>query len=251
MTMRFSPTEAELGIASALEAPAPAFGIAGPRPEVEVEPEEFNRLPEVLTLYHAKRALRRVAERNAYPAFALLSVTTGGNAVGLDMVTSSWPGDPCETLREPSGAGAELRLALVEAIVPFYLSAERRARIGAPSPHVLCLPVYNDAGRGALFFAASREEETGFHAGLHLYALYIFARVSALSRPRLPAAALAPREIDCLRWSAAGKTSGEIAAILGVSENTVNSYLAAAAQKLNAVNRVQTVAQAIRLGLLP
>ena len=74
---------------------------------------------------------------------------------------------------------------------------------------------------------------------------------STLTRPRLPAAALAPREIDCLRWSAAGKTSGEIAAILGVSENTVNSYLAAAAQKLNAVNRVQTVAQAIRLGLLP
>ncbi|RYG64598.1 LuxR family transcriptional regulator [bacterium] len=167
------------------------------------------------------------------------------------MVTSSWPVDPCDALRETSGTANELKTRLSEEIAPFYLTEEQAALIGAPTAVVLCLPVYNDAGRGALLFAANEAEPEGFHAGLHLYALYIFVRISTLTRPRLPAAALAPREIDCLRWSAAGKTSGEIAAILGVSENTVNSYLAAAAQKLNAVNRVQTVAQAIRLGLLP
>ena len=72
----------------------------------------------------------------------------------------------------------------------------------------------------------------------------------SLLQPRTTATPLAPREIECLRWSAAGKTSSEIAGIIGVSENTVNSYLSSAAQKMNAVNRVQTVAQAIRLGLL-
>lgn len=222
-----------------------------PGPPLQVDDEEFQRLSEVLTLYHAKRALRRVAERNAYPAFALLSVKTGGNAISLDMVTSNWPTDPCDTLREAAGPGAELRTRLAEAISPFYLTPDQAALIAAPTPFVLCLPVYNDVGRGALFFASERDDGDDAHAALHLYAIYIYARVCALTRPRLPATALAPREIDCLRWSAAGKTSGEIAAILGVSENTVNSYLAAAAQKLNAVNRVQTVAQAIRLGLLP
>ncbi|HEX5935608.1 MAG TPA: LuxR family transcriptional regulator [Pseudorhizobium sp.] len=61
---------------------------------------------------------------------------------------------------------------------------------------------------------------------------------------------LTDREIDCLNWTAAGKTSAEIAEILGLSEHTVNHYLNRAAKKLDTVNRTQAVAKALRTGLI-
>lgn len=61
---------------------------------------------------------------------------------------------------------------------------------------------------------------------------------------------LAARELDCLRWAAAGKSSEETAIILSLSAHTVNSYLKSAIQKLGAVNRVQAVAIAVKLGLI-
>jgi LuxR family transcriptional regulator, quorum-sensing system regulator BjaR1 len=61
---------------------------------------------------------------------------------------------------------------------------------------------------------------------------------------------LSARERECLVWTSSGKTSSEIAAILGLSEHTVNHYLSAACQKLGAVNRAHAVAKAIRAGLL-
>lgn len=61
---------------------------------------------------------------------------------------------------------------------------------------------------------------------------------------------LTDREIDCLNWTAAGKTSAEIADILSLSEHTVNHYLNRATKKLEAVNRTQAVAKSLRLGLI-
>ncbi|NJR12997.1 MAG: LuxR family transcriptional regulator [Phyllobacteriaceae bacterium] len=61
---------------------------------------------------------------------------------------------------------------------------------------------------------------------------------------------LSVRERDCLQWAAAGKTALDTALILQLSPHTVSQYLATAMVKLGAVNRVQAVAKAIRLGLL-
>jgi DNA-binding CsgD family transcriptional regulator len=69
--------------------------------------------------------------------------------------------------------------------------------------------------------------------------------------PRLgPKEKLSAREIECLRWSAAGKSSDEIAIILDISSHTVVSYLKSAMRKLEAVNRMQAVARACRYRLL-
>ncbi|WP_244598668.1 helix-turn-helix transcriptional regulator [Rhizobium tubonense] len=65
-----------------------------------------------------------------------------------------------------------------------------------------------------------------------------------------PAERLSNREIECLRWSAAGKSSEEIAIILALSTHTVASYLKSAMRKLNSVNRMQAVARAFRYRLL-
>ena len=65
-----------------------------------------------------------------------------------------------------------------------------------------------------------------------------------------PREKLSAREIECLRWSAAGKSSDKIAIILSISSHTVVSYLKSAMRKLDSVNRMQAVARACRFRLL-
>lgn len=61
---------------------------------------------------------------------------------------------------------------------------------------------------------------------------------------------LSPRELECLRWTAVGKTYSEIAVILGLSEHTVRSYLKSLRLKLDAVSLAQAVGTAAGLGLV-
>ncbi len=67
---------------------------------------------------------------------------------------------------------------------------------------------------------------------------------SALTDP------LSARERECLLWVSEGKTTEEVAVILGVSANTVNRYILHATQKLSAANRTMAIAVAIRNGML-
>lgn len=79
----------------------------------------------------------------------------------------------------------------------------------------------------------------------------IFDRLSeVMSLPSKNAGLLSRRELECLNWVAKGKTTAEIAQILTLSDYTVNHYLGRATRKLDSVNRVQTVAKAIRAGLI-
>lgn len=61
---------------------------------------------------------------------------------------------------------------------------------------------------------------------------------------------LSNREIACLYWSSAGKTSWETGSILGVSESTVNFHLRNACAKLGVRGRRAAVAAALRQNLL-
>jgi DNA-binding CsgD family transcriptional regulator len=61
---------------------------------------------------------------------------------------------------------------------------------------------------------------------------------------------LSPREHECLRWTAEGKSYTEIAIILDLSEHTIRSYLKVARIKLTSVTLAQAVSKAARLGLL-
>ena len=58
------------------------------------------------------------------------------------------------------------------------------------------------------------------------------------------------REIEVVEWTAEGKTSSEIALILGLSEYTVNEYIGSAMRKLDALNRIHLVTKAIRVGII-
>jgi DNA-binding CsgD family transcriptional regulator len=58
------------------------------------------------------------------------------------------------------------------------------------------------------------------------------------------------RELECLKWTAEGKTAQEASAILGISERTVRFHLNAAREKMHCVNTTQAVAQAIAKNLI-
>lgn len=75
-------------------------------------------------------------------------------------------------------------------------------------------------------------------------------RIVLAKQPRLPAVALTAREIEVLRWTADGKTSGEIGQIMDISERTVNFHINNSLEKLNAVNKTALVIKAAMLRLL-
>lgn len=115
------------------------------------------------------------------------------------------------------------------------------------------LPTHDASGlRGAVSLAGDRDlfsaEET---KDLSYIAIHVFDRLAEIRSLDVRVVdALTDREIDCLNWTAAGKTSAEIAEILSLSEHTVNHYLNRATKKLDTVNRTQAVAKALRVGLI-
>jgi len=58
------------------------------------------------------------------------------------------------------------------------------------------------------------------------------------------------REKECLLWAAEGKTGGEIADILKITERTVTFHLQNAGNKMGASNRQHAIARAISMGLI-
>jgi LuxR family transcriptional regulator len=74
------------------------------------------------------------------------------------------------------------------------------------------------------------------------------ARMLASRLPQAPA--LTTREAEMLRWTADGKTSGEIAQFTGIAERTVNFHLNNAVDKLGVANKTAAAVKAAMLRLL-
>jgi DNA-binding NarL/FixJ family response regulator len=85
-----------------------------------------------------------------------------------------------------------------------------------------------------------------------LLATIITARLAGVARmelwPRL--VDLNDREVEALTWVARGKTSAEIAQILGLSKRTIDFHIDNARNKLGAATRTQAVMKAADGGLI-
>ena len=209
-----------------------------------------------------------LATEYAFRYFLLATFPRGDRAGFADnLVASNWP----ESLLETYGAGDAFRVSalvsrLKTTIVPVFSNAclfsrgetdvellglsERFAqvRLGdtlAFSLHDSDLNHYIIALSGQRGAPSRRERMEIVYAGMTLLDDRRIDR-----RPQAPVEKLTAREIECLRWSAAGKSSDEIAIILTISSHTVVSYLKSAMRKLNAVNRMQAIARACRYRLL-
>lgn len=65
-----------------------------------------------------------------------------------------------------------------------------------------------------------------------------------------PESKLSDRELEVLRWSCDGKTSADMAEIIGVSEATVNFHMRNACMKLGTPNKTAAAVRAALMGLL-
>jgi DNA-binding response OmpR family regulator len=61
---------------------------------------------------------------------------------------------------------------------------------------------------------------------------------------------LGDREVECLTWAARGKTSSEIAQIIGTSKRNVDFHIESACRKLNVATRVQAAVKAVSARLI-
>ena len=85
-----------------------------------------------------------------------------------------------------------------------------------------------------------------------LLATIIEARLARVARSRTggSGAQLSERELETLTWAARGKTSEEIASILGLSKRTVDFHIDNARGKLSVATRTQAVLRAVSTGLI-
>lgn len=184
-----------------------------------------------------------------------------------NVLLTSWPDDMLKTYDHAGLVfGSPVVERLRQSTIPFTYDSERTNRRRADGKATIAVslfdghglsrgayfPAHNSAGlRGALAFGGMRETLTSREmAELNAMANLIFTEIVDLRAGRRQNVSLSRREIECLSWASAGKTSVEMSEILGLSEYTVNHYLNRATRKLDAVNRVQAVAKAIRAGLL-
>lgn len=219
------------------------------------------------TQYDVVRLLKKVTE--SYGLRAFLVVTMPGSltqAIQSISVVSSLPAELTSRydqalLMGTSPVFSRLRVSTV----PFAVDLEKEPAAGSREVDVRGLfegyrlqryamfPVVDPEGqRGAVSFYGDRPLPTTQEMlELSMLSIHVFDKLYHMGRhDQRQGEALSEREIDCLNWTAAGKTSAEISEILGLSEHTINHYLNRATRKLDTVNRTQAVAKAIRTGII-
>lgn len=214
--------------------------------------------------------LRRAGFLYGFDGFCISGIPLPGEKVDPYLLLAGWP----EGWLEHYGAEDFIHVDPVvrhvkRSTMPFcwsdapYASDDRAAlRVMDDAAAIglaagITVPIYRTNGCQALVtFGADRLDlSAADRAAIHLFSIYAHDRARSLMDEfsgggRRPPPRLAAREIECLKWSAAGKSAWDISVILHISQRTVEQYLASAAFKLGSVNRVQTVAEAMRHGLI-
>lgn len=216
-----------------------------------------------------KRSLERMTKEAGFDFFLIASFPRGDATSFVEnRIASNWPQTLVNLYEEADMFYcSELVNALKHTIIPVYCNAGTFGGAAANIENRRLNAVFQMHGLQATFGFSLHDADlkqyifafSGTRATLEYeeqMALF-FAAMQALDRFSIanrgeegPAETLTRREIECLRWSAAGKSSDEIAIILDLSSHTVVGYLKSAMRKLDSVNRMQAVARALRYRLL-
>ena len=116
----------------------------------------------------------------------------------------------------------------------------------------LCMPIHIDgelAGAVSLMGDPKGLSERQV-LEVHMLALYTYGQLRYLHSQPEPGRLITDREGEVLQWVAAGKTASDIAEITGLSPRTINQHCENAQKRLGTSNRVHTVVEALRLGLI-
>jgi DNA-binding CsgD family transcriptional regulator len=121
----------------------------------------------------------------------------------------------------------------------------------------LTFPIRGRLGERALLSITSNESEAAWERrapscmrDFQVLAFHVHQTILRAERVVYDAVALSPRERECLKWVARGKTVSETAIILALSDRTVRFHLDLARHKLNATNVAHAVAKALIMGLI-
>ncbi|OJF92252.1 helix-turn-helix transcriptional regulator [Pararhizobium antarcticum] len=216
--------------------------------------------PVIQTEYEVLHLMRQCATQFGFNHFMIARMPFGEQQRFSErLVLSSWP---AELVRQYDAAGLFHSSALVERLrqtkLPIsgeaaLLFGEGIAMVQPGMNRIFSITLHTTYGEPFIvtLFGTRCELERQQAADLCLALLQVFetlertfdAGISVRDR-------LSAREIECLRWAAAGKSSDEIATILGISVYTVSSYFKTATKKLDSVNRMQAIARAMRLKII-
>ena len=206
--------------------------------------------------------MRSLASSLGAAHFALVEPSNGRGTRAVRVLSSNWMFDALEDLGEEGLAAivesgmaycAGARPVVIDIGTADFLSRQQRdALLAHGHQGIYCQKV---VARGntvfALYTAAgTRKLDARLLARAHMRCRYAldqyFVAHGAVAKPSV----LSDRERECLNWVSEGKTTDEVAVILGVSSNTVNSYVSYAIQKIGASNRAMAIATAIRSGMI-
>ncbi|KQV68225.1 autoinducer binding domain-containing protein [Rhizobium sp. Root1220] len=237
-----------------------------PASSVDVYVNEIASLNTQFDIFRFMKRLTEAYRARAFIVFNLPSVTSSD--LQSNTVISSWPVELLAAYdHERLVTNSPVIKRLRTSTKPFFndISKAKLDRPDGKSGIVTALferfrmmrcayfPAHEPSGnRGAVSFSGDREAFTAEEMReLHYLATHVYDRLAEIrNQDNRVTDTLTDREIDCLNWTAAGKTSVETADILSLSEHTVNHYLNRATKKLDTVNRTQAVAKALRIGLI-
>lgn len=213
--------------------------------------------------------LRRLSEYFGFTGFMLFSIpAVADEQISAKIELSNLPGGLITAYDELGLLkNAQTFEILRRSTVPFtmdtqVLNAKRPTALAKAAVRLFAeynitrsafIPVHGPHGaRASLGFLGNRSDLSHTELGdLAIFAAHAYDIYSNLKNHLvLPESLLSPRQLEVLHWAANGKTSGEIASILSLSEHTVNTYMNNAIRKLDCVNRVQVVAKALRMRLI-
>jgi len=234
--------------------------------ETDVSVED---IPQFDTLPEMARRFMRICAAVGGDAFTLMLVSPAAESRRLvPCIDSEYPGIALATRRLVETLPERFVRRMTVTTQPCWWAADEDSRTAASLSRclwaeriaqppelgtALALPLLDERGnQGVVVIGGSGiEVSTGRLADMQARAMAIFAMVARLQPPAgRGARAMSRRELECLKLTANGQTSEEIAARLGLSVHTANQYLVNSTQKLNAVNRMHAVAKALRLGLI-
>jgi DNA-binding CsgD family transcriptional regulator len=196
--------------------------------------------------------------------YMVLDTGRGPDGSGVRLVASNWVYDAIDMVGLDHLTGMARRATPLGATPqPLFIAknSSRNSRIcGDPESElarfghneVYALWLGTGARRACAFFSASSLDRIrrNLVPAAQFRSAYLLSEMTDSEAGATPADPLSDRERECLFWVAEGKTTDDVALIVGVSANTANRYIAHAIRKLSAANRAKAVAIAIRRGIL-
>jgi DNA-binding CsgD family transcriptional regulator len=222
------------------------------------------------TLEGVGTIFRRAIARHGYTASAGHAFLSGPNGAQSPHLFRNWPKEWARLSDEKNfGSHSPVLPYARRSVTPFtWIEASEATTMTSAQQKVwdtalewgwsngFVVPIHGPNGYFCYIGMASQERDLNLSAErrAHLYLKAMLAHercytLSEISESDVEGLGLTPRELECMRWVAAGKTDWEIGVILTISCSTARFHVERARKKLNARTRPQAVATLVARGL--